>query len=91
MAVAAVRTKDDLLELALDRVLGEVDADPDEPDWRHALATLARMDQTGTDWSERAPPTCGRSPNATRCCPAGWPPPPDPTWNAKASDASSSP
>ncbi|TDC87111.1 TetR family transcriptional regulator [Nonomuraea deserti] len=37
-----VRTKDDLLELALDRVLGEVCAAPDEPDWRRALATLAR-------------------------------------------------
>ncbi|TDC55460.1 TetR/AcrR family transcriptional regulator [Actinomadura sp. KC345] len=40
-----VRTKDDLLELALDRVLGEVDADLDEPDWRHALATLARSNR----------------------------------------------
>ncbi|MGR6922293.1 TetR/AcrR family transcriptional regulator C-terminal domain-containing protein [[Actinomadura] parvosata] len=37
-----VRTKDDVLELALDRVLGEVNADPDEPDWRHGLAALAR-------------------------------------------------
>lgn len=37
-----VRTKDDVLELALDRVLGEVPADPDEPDWRLGLAGLAR-------------------------------------------------
>ncbi|MEV0822948.1 TetR/AcrR family transcriptional regulator C-terminal domain-containing protein [Nonomuraea rubra] len=37
-----VRTKDDVLELALDRVLGEVRADPDEPDWRRGLAGLAR-------------------------------------------------
>ncbi|MFI7028881.1 TetR/AcrR family transcriptional regulator [Microbispora rosea] len=40
-----VRTKDDLLELALDRVLGEVRADPDEPDWRRALAALARSNR----------------------------------------------
>ncbi|MEO3784136.1 TetR/AcrR family transcriptional regulator [Actinocorallia sp. B10E7] len=40
-----VRTKDDLLELALDHVLGEVRADPDEPDWRRALAALARSDR----------------------------------------------
>ncbi|MEV0614047.1 TetR/AcrR family transcriptional regulator [Nonomuraea sp. NPDC050404] len=37
-----VRTKDDLLELALDRVLGEVRTDPAEADWRRALAALAR-------------------------------------------------
>ncbi|OPG12862.1 TetR/AcrR family transcriptional regulator C-terminal domain-containing protein [Microbispora sp. GKU 823] len=43
-----MRTKDDLLELALDRVLGEVRAEPDEPDepdWRHALAALARSNR----------------------------------------------
>ncbi|GAA2205505.1 TetR/AcrR family transcriptional regulator [Nonomuraea monospora] len=41
-----VRTKDDVLELALDRVLGEVGADPDEPDWRLGLAGLARNTRT---------------------------------------------
>ncbi|MFC4908889.1 TetR/AcrR family transcriptional regulator [Actinomadura gamaensis] len=40
-----VRTKDELLELALDRVLGEIRADLGEPtglDWRSAVAALAR-------------------------------------------------
>ncbi|MBA9003596.1 TetR/AcrR family transcriptional regulator [Thermomonospora cellulosilytica] len=37
-----VNGKDDLLELALDHVLGEVRADPEEPDWRRALGDLAR-------------------------------------------------
>ncbi|MEV4256070.1 TetR/AcrR family transcriptional regulator, partial [Spirillospora sp. NPDC049652] len=43
-----VRTKDELLELALDHVLGEVGvtdgdaADPDGADWRRAVAGLAR-------------------------------------------------
>ncbi|MEV5570565.1 TetR/AcrR family transcriptional regulator [Spirillospora sp. NPDC052269] len=37
-----VRTKDELLELALDHVLGEIAADPDETDWRLAAAGLAR-------------------------------------------------
>ncbi|MER7498943.1 TetR/AcrR family transcriptional regulator [Nonomuraea pusilla] len=40
-----VRTKDDLLELALDRVLAEVSADPGAPGWRPALAALARSNR----------------------------------------------
>ncbi|HEX2316639.1 MAG TPA: TetR/AcrR family transcriptional regulator [Thermomonospora sp.] len=40
-----VRTKDDLLELALDHVLGEVRADPGGRDWREALASLARSNR----------------------------------------------
>ncbi|MCP2340432.1 TetR/AcrR family transcriptional regulator [Actinomadura rupiterrae] len=37
-----VRTKDELLELALDHVLGEVTADPAQKDWRRAVGDLAR-------------------------------------------------
>ncbi|MEU1387333.1 MULTISPECIES: TetR/AcrR family transcriptional regulator [unclassified Nonomuraea] len=40
-----VRTKDDLLELALDRVLSEVRAGSGTSGWRDALAALARSNR----------------------------------------------
>ncbi|MER7210422.1 TetR/AcrR family transcriptional regulator [Streptosporangium sp. NPDC000239] len=40
-----VHTKDDLLELALDRVLAEVSAGPGTSGWRDALAALARSNR----------------------------------------------
>ena len=36
-----VAAKGELLELALDEVIGEVRADPEEPDWRRAIGDMA--------------------------------------------------